>query len=114
MQYHVFFDISQTPYHWWWPALGLVIVGVGLLLLFFQKRRPGNRQLSESQIWIAIVGALVWTVLAFIGTYATYRDARTLYQQGHYALVEGQVEHFLPDTPQSKAPESFDVQGVHF
>jgi hypothetical protein len=33
MPYVTFFDISKQPFQWWWPAIGLGIVVVGIIFL---------------------------------------------------------------------------------
>ena len=55
--------------------------------------------------------AILWTVVAFAGTFIDYRRAVDALQNGQAKVIEGPVAHYWEVPGKS---EAFDVQGVRF
>jgi hypothetical protein len=102
MPYVTVFDVTQKPFEWWWSAVGLIFVVIGVLLIKFGSRLVRNKNgeglgsafTVDSRLlgWFFIIFASGWTLLAFSSTYSTYREYVHAYQTGQYSVIEGVVE----------------------
>jgi hypothetical protein len=112
--YIIVFDLAASGYKaWTFPAIGLILLAVGLALSWF----PG---LFAHWPWtpagIRVFGQLfagfaaVWTAVSFWATYSLYLDLADQLVKGRYEVVEGPVE----DYKRSETEESFSVRGVVF
>ena len=124
MPYVTVFDITQKPFAWWWPALGLIFVVIGVFLIKFGPKLDRNKNLKkpgfslavDSRLigWFFVVFASGWTLFAFGGTYSTYRDSVQAYRTGQYSMVEGFVEDFHPMPYEGHQNECFRVKKERF
>jgi hypothetical protein len=113
------FNVANAGFKsWWFPAFGLIFVGMGLALprLFkmgFVRPTPP----PDMQKWfprILLVFAILWTSFNFITTFADYRRAVTAMQNNRAKVVEGLVMDFKAMPYTGHAMESFVVRGVRF
>jgi hypothetical protein len=109
------FDISQTGYHWWFPAFGLIFFVLGI----WAVRRPGSLPKTQPARtrtvgWIFIVFSSIWIILVAVTTGSAYLRAIQAYREGRYQTVEGIVDEFVPMPYTGHAMESFRVNGKTF
>ena len=119
------FDILDAGYRsGWLPANGWMFIAVALLVIVFPiivralripylnlgSGRPRFRRFYPLGI------AVLWTTVAYWGTYSGYLHHRSLAQDNHCRVVEGPVEHFVttPSRFGGLAKETFSVSGVPF
>jgi hypothetical protein len=124
MPYENVFDITQKPFEWWWPAFGLIFVAIGIALIAFGSKINRNKNpknlgfsLSVDSRFLGlffVVFASGWTLLAFGGTYSSYRDYLHAYQTGQYSVIEGPVEDFHPMPYEGHQDECFRVKKEKF
>lgn len=112
MEYTIVFDVSDTGFrHWWFPVVGLVFVGVGVVLMRVRRHLPRVHR------WFPIVLlaiAIPWTVFAFLGTLAGYWGLASALRDGRCEVVEGVVSDFHPMPRGGHSTESFVVEGRRF
>src|SRR5262245_44367327 len=117
------FDVVDAGYRTWtFPAFGLIFVAVGLIIFFFPKiinalGIPNLNFRSGFQAFFryGFLGfALLWTGVAFFGTYSDHLHQTALVQQNRCRIVEGPVDQFVPMPAAGHAQESFSVSGVPF
>jgi hypothetical protein len=106
MNYELVFDVNEVGYRLWWlPAIGLVVMAVGLGLLIFRRG-----------VFVFLVAGFAGVVI-LIACVATYRDYRQLSQalnSGNFVTVEGKVVDFVPMPEGGHALEQFTVNGHRF
>ena len=116
-QYQTVFDLAQSGYKTWpFPALGLIFVMIGAVMVFFPAffnsfswgfiKGQGRRVFS----WFFLLFSIAWTTLAFLSTYGEYSTLRDRLDRRTVEVVQGNVENFQADAKR----ESFDVSGTHF
>ena len=107
----VAFNILDSGYRqWWFPAIGLLVLTVGIVILNQKKRK--NAAFKKAGL---IIFCLLWTLAAFAITYVDYSNCYHALSSGEASYVEGTVDNFvqLPDQWNEKK-ESFTVNGVPF
>src|SRR5262245_23553961 len=119
MHFETVFDIAEVGYKaWYFPAVGLLFIVLGAVILLvppnylrFIIAGPPSRTAG----WVLLIGALLWTAVAFVGTFVPYIASRNALRTGAYSLVEGSVTDFVPQKREGKGPqESFTVAGQRF
>lgn len=123
--YRTYFDASAHGPTWWFPAVGLafVVIGIVMFVLIRAKgglywpfptygRFTGRYYRWFSTFWLGF--AILWTTLASIGVFGDYVATWLDERQGHLAVVDGPVENFHPMPASGHDLESFTVSGVHF
>jgi hypothetical protein len=116
------FDILDAGYRSGWvPAKGLTFIAIALLVVVFpiivRALRIPYLNLLSWRFRLSLLGfAVVWTTVAYWGTYSGYLRHRSLAQDNHCRVVEGPVEHFVttPSRFGGLARETFSVSGVPF
>lgn len=124
MPYITVFEITQKPFEWWWPAFGLLFVAIGAFLIRFGPKLDRNKDLKKPRFslavdsrligWFFVIFASGWTLLAFGGTYSSYREYAQAYRTGQYSVVEGPVEDFHPMSYEGHQNECFRVKKEKF
>ncbi|HUN77248.1 MAG TPA: hypothetical protein VMU40_22250 [Steroidobacteraceae bacterium] len=103
---------------WWVPALGLIFVVLGILLVVFRDHIPGWSRRGRVARTIFPFGflcfAVAWTLGAFVETYGEYRTASQARAVHRAKVVEGLVTTFVPMPVTGHAMETFCVSGVCF
>ena len=113
--YATVFDVAKSGYRQWsFGAFGLIFVAVGLALptlirIGIFRKPPAWMQKWFPRVFLGF--AIVWTAVAFAGTFIDYRRAVDALQNGEAKIVEGPVAHYW-EVPRKS--ESFDVQGIRF
>ena len=117
MKYVTVFDAAAQPMrNWGFPAIGLIFVGIGLVLVFRPAWVPfGHRWLRRGLFpWLYLLFATGWTIVSGLTVgLDSYRAVQAL-KTGDYNVVEGPVVNFTPMPMEGHADEQFDVGGVHF
>ena len=124
MPYVTVFDITQKAFEWWWFALGLIFVFVGIVLIKYGLKLGGNKTgkgfglpfAFDSRLlgWFFVIFASFWTLLSFGSMYCSYREYTAAYRSGQYSVVEGTVEDFHPMPYEGHQEECFRVQEEKF
>src|SRR5579885_3917922 len=107
-QYQLVFDLSTKPYQWWFPAVGLIFIAVGIVIALAIKRYPSitpHRYVGH----VLIVAGAMWSLGAFAATYPCYQKIHSRYARGEYATVQGRIENFKPMPYEGHADECFSV-----
>jgi hypothetical protein len=124
MPYETVFEITQKPYEWWWPAIGLIFLAVGVVFVRYGPRL--DRKNSGKNFgpifaiptkplgWFFVIFASFWTLIAFGFTYSSYRELTRAYRAGRYSVVEGTVEDFHPMPYEGHQNECFRVEKERF
>jgi hypothetical protein len=125
LPYLIVFDSSQKPFQWWWPAIGLLLIILGIVLIKYGRLLPrrilvirGRRVLSadeDSKIigWCFIIFGSAVTFALFSLMYADYREYARAYKAEQYSVVEGVVADFQPAYSQG-SDECFRVNAQRF
>jgi hypothetical protein len=115
------FDVLDSGFKdWKFAAFGLIFVAVGIAIFIFPRileavRMPYLPSRSLTFLRYGFLGfALLWTALAFAGTYWVYLRHRALARENQCRLVEGPVERFVLMPYQGHGRESFTVSAVPF
>ena len=112
MPYTTIFEITQKSYQWWSPAIGLIFVLFGVVLVWISWRWESQRQ-AKLVGYLEIAFASVWVLMAFSSSFSEYRQCRNAYRTGNYAVVEGRVENFQSISFEGQG-ECFSVQTQRF
>jgi hypothetical protein len=113
MDYKTVFDISKQPFEWWWPAIGLLIIGAGIVSIKFISKWP-NQKNAKIAGWVMVVFGLFFTILVYNSVTSDWRDYRSVYARGAYSTVEGLVYNFKPMPYEGHSSECFWVQSEQF
>jgi len=117
------FDVLDSGFKdWVFPAFGLIPVTIGTIIFFFPYiiRAIGlpyfnfRSKIHTFRRYFILGFALFWTCITFYGTYPSYHRHQLLAENNSCKVVEGYVEHFIPEPYAGHSFESFDVSGVHF
>jgi hypothetical protein len=130
MAYHTVFEIAQKPFEWRYSAFGFIFVAIGVVYIILGPRlarmnasrptglawwfKPRFAVKPQYLGWFFVIFASIWTLLAFVSTYSSYRDCREAYRTGRYSIVEGIVEDFHPMPYAGHQDECFRVQKERF
>ncbi len=120
MTFKTVFDVGQQGYTtWWFPALGLIGVAFGIVLVIrpaiMQRlsHYSGPRTIAGDFFGLFfLIFALVWTAACFFFTFQQYKTAAWHLKTAQYTVVEGPVTDFVPNP--YKDAESFVVNGHRF
>jgi hypothetical protein len=93
-------------------AKGLCFVVVSALILYF-GRRAGRKSQSMFGAF-ALLFSVLWTALVAVGMSRDFQRARSARSSGEYTVVQGKVEHFVPQPYAGHAYETFTVNGTDF
>jgi hypothetical protein len=105
------FDIGTVGFNYWWwlGAFGFVVVisVTGIR----QWRKAGDPQSLKNARLGTPIACLICVVLPLCGfeNHDHYRKLQAALANGHYDVVQGDVENFRPGKT-----ETFDVGGVQF
>jgi hypothetical protein len=118
MQYVLIFDVAESGFrNWWFPAVGLIFVAVGIFLVKNRKILPymfpgqmgpkdgvklGSFVLACSVLWIAFTFRSAWL---------DYSSLKNALKDGNIEVVEGWVENFVSIPHKT---ERFSVCGASF
>lgn len=130
MHYKLIYDITQTAPAWWFPAVGLIFVTIGALLVIFRKRAYAYYSSTHLSTWgypplwnetafnvfsvVWLGGGIAWTAAAGWGIFSDYYALKTAVERREYQVVEGKVENFRPMPHEGGSLESFTVNGKEF
>jgi hypothetical protein len=123
--YRTYFDASTRGPTWWFPAVGLAFVVIGIVMFGLIRAKGGlywpfptyGRFTARYYRWFSTLWlgfAILWTILASVGVFGDYIATWLDERQGHLAVVEGPVENFHPMPASGHDLESFTVSGVYF
>ena len=108
LRYHLVYDAVQTGYtDWWFPAIGVGILAVGLVSPYFHRKK---RALGPWFSHFVAGFAPCWVVGAFWSTYGDYRSMRNALRSGRFTVVEGRVRNFQPSDPGDHKNETWEVE----
>jgi hypothetical protein len=118
LHYRLVFSVADAGYKsWTFPAFGLIFIFAGIFVIptlsRFSRRSYPPAVMAIFQVFFVGI-ALLFTILAFVGTFGEYRDARSALTNGTAQYIEGTVENFVPKPVTGHAMESFDVNSVPF
>jgi hypothetical protein len=111
--YQVAFDLFQKSFQWWFPAVGLILLLVGAVLIWVGR----SKHWSLSRRFFAyfmVAFACIWSAFAFSTTSGEYASLRSGYRNGQFSVVEGQVTNFHPMPYEGHQEECFSVQAQTF
>jgi len=116
--FHTVFDASNSGYrYWWFPAIGLVFVGIGLAVPTLIRTGAFRKPAPWMEKWFPrfFLGfAIVWTSASFLATFVEYRTSVNALKANNAQVIEGPVTDFHPMPFSGHADESFVVNGVKF
>ena len=113
MPYVTVFEITQKPFEWWFPAVGLLAVPVGVAMILVARKWPSQTRAKVTGYFFVIFGS-VWSIATFVGTFSQYRKCIDAYRTRTYQVVEGTVENFDPMPFEGHRDECFRVQDKTF
>ena len=120
MVFVTLYDASQAGYNWMPAAVGLFLVGGGILTLcrpaLFEKQLSNGRTTRPSKTfaWLFLLCAMAISVLINTVTWSQYQKAISRLRSGDFKTVQGKVENFVPEPWSGHAMESFSVSGKIF
>lgn len=113
MPYVTVFDISKQPFEWWWPAIGILIFALGIVLIKLAPRWP-NLKNAKVVGWVMLVVGPIFTIVVYNSVNSMWADWRSAYERGSYFTVEGVVEDFKPMPYEGHQEECFRVKNQQF
>lgn len=124
MPYETVFEITQKPFEWWWPGIGLVFLVIGVMFIRFGPSLDRNKNGKNFGLtfaippkrlgWFFVIFASFWSLVAFGFTYSSYRQLVGAYRAGKYSVVEGTIEDFHPMPYEGHQNECFRVEKERF
>ena len=119
--FHTVFDAGLEGYSAWpAPAIGLIFIAVGAVLVFkphwaarLWLRMPRGK-IGIVVRWYFFLFGLVWTIGTFVVTYRQYWTASEALKNGADSVIEGLVTQFEPMPRSGHGHESFVVEGRRF
>jgi hypothetical protein len=111
--YQVAFDFSQKPFQWWFPAVGLIFLVAGAVMIWLGRRNhwPRSRRFGG---YFIVAFACLWSGLVFSTMLHEYLSLRSAYRKGQFSVVEGKVTNFHPMPYGGHQDECFTVQTETF
>ena len=113
MNYVTVFDISRQQFEWWWPAIGLLILAVGILSIKFVSRWPGQNN-AKIVGWCMVAFGPFFTYVVYNSQVSMWADWRSVYEREAYSTVEGIVRDFKPMPYEGHQDECFWVRDEKF
>lgn len=113
MDYVTVFDISKQPFEWWWPAIGIAIFAIGIILIKFVSKRPSQKN-AKIIGWVMVVLGPIFTIVVYNSQNSMWADWRSAYDRGAYSTVEGVVHDFKPMPYEGHQNECFWVKNQEF
>jgi hypothetical protein len=116
----VLFDVSRQGYVAWREAgipFGIAVVAAGVALATrVPSTMPDLRKLRQVHLMMRLVAVVAFVaVLIVLGsTWSDYQYLRNAEARGAYRATAGMIRAFVPEGPEGRPHESFDVNGVHF
>jgi hypothetical protein len=110
--YRVVFDISQKGLDWWLPAIGFLFLIAGIVLAWTGRLQEWTRWRITGYVFVGF--SLFWTLVVLATTLREYLVLHEAYRNGHYSVVEGEVENFHPMPYAGHQDECFSVKGTSF
>jgi hypothetical protein len=111
--YLTVFDISQKPFEWWWSAIGLLFVIVGIVVLKYGRWLSVSKD-HKLMGWCFIIFGSGAAFVIFVLMYSTYDEYMQAYKTGRYSVVQGVVEDFHPMPYEGHQNECFRVEKEKF
>ena len=116
--YETVYDLQSEGYaEWWFPAFGLAMVILLVVILCYNQKlgkwRNSTRAHKRLQ-WLALGFPVVWTIWAIRGTYLEYRKLSAIMNEGNVSMVSGRITNFDPMPTGGHRDESFRVNGERF
>jgi hypothetical protein len=112
IHYRVVFEINQKGYDWRFPAVGVLFLIAGAILVWMGRRQKLARFRNTGYVFVGF--ASLWTLLVFSTTFRDYLALQRAYRKGQYSVVEGRVEDFRPMPYDGHQEECFSVEHVTF
>jgi hypothetical protein len=103
VDYQLVYDLSDMDYKWGFPAIGLILVAAGAVIMIASR---GRSAFAMSYFW----SSLLLTVIAFIVSYYNYSSLVAEKMAGRVNIVEGIVTNFRPAPAGAHARERFCVE----
>jgi hypothetical protein len=113
MNYVTIFDISKQRFEWWWPAIGLLILAIGIVCIKFVSKWP-NQKNAKIIGWVMVVFGPIFTIVVYNSQSSMWADWRSAYERGAYSTVEGVVHDFKPMPYEGHQDECFWVKNQKF
>jgi uncharacterized membrane protein len=113
MGYVTVFDISKQQFEWWWPAIGLLILVLGIVCIKFVSRWPGHKN-AKMIGWVMVVFGPIFTIIVYNSQTSMWAGWRSVYDRGAYSTVEGVVHDFKPMPYEGHQDECFWVKNQKF
>lgn len=113
MDYITVFDISRQQFEWWWPAIGLLILAIGIVCIKFVSRWPSQKN-AKVIGWVMVVFGPIFTFVVYNSQVSMWADWRSAYDRGAYSTVEGVVHDFKPMPYEGHQDECFWVKNEKF
>ncbi len=118
MKYALIFDVVEGGFrNWWFPAVGLVFVFIGIFLVKNRKILPcmfpgqmGPKDGVKLGFFV-LACSVLWMAFTFTSTWRDYSALRNALKEGNVAVVEGRVENFVSIPHKT---ERFSVCGASF
>src|SRR5262249_19613997 len=101
------YDFADTGYQWQFPAIGLILVVAGAVMMIGSR---GRHPFALLYFWSSVL----LTVVAFIGSYYDYATLAAAEAAGRADITEGVVTNFRPVPVGSHARERFCVESTCF
>jgi LPXTG-motif cell wall-anchored protein len=108
--YTTVFDLAETGFKsWWFPAVGLIFIAIGILVILGRYKHSGGKRFPLFFLGFAII----WTSVSGAWTYSEYLALRSA-KDGSAQVVEGRISDFVPMPKSGHAMERFCVSGKCF
>jgi hypothetical protein len=110
VEYTTVFDLAESGFKaWWFPAVGLVFIVIGILVVLGRANHLGGRRFP----FVFLGFAIIWTTVSGFWMYSEYRTLRNA-RDGTAQVVEGRISDFLPMAKSGHEMERFCVSGKCF
>ena len=111
--YRVVFDVAKSRYDWQLPAIGLLFIPVGALLIWLAPRAGW----TGTKRWLGyyFIGfSMLFSGLVFLVTWPQHSRAKGAFRTEIVSSVEGPVTDFRPMPYEGHQDECFTVQAKTF
>jgi hypothetical protein len=112
-QYRVVFDASRKAFQWWFPALGLIFVCIGGVMIWWGRRNQWSLWRMSNGYFMAGFACL-WSALTLGMLLPEYLSLQSGVRQGQFSVVEGAVTDFRPMPHEGHKSECFSVREQTF